>query len=102
MNAQAVLREDHGQVAVLTINRPGARNAIDAEAARALAALVAEIERDPAVQAAILIGVGDRAFCAGADLKELAGGSAPASAPRPRAASPVSCTPRARSCGSRR
>lgn len=77
MNTEAVLREDHGQVAVLTINRPGARNAIDAEAARALAALVAEIERDPAVHAAILTGAGERAFCAGADLKELAAGSAP-------------------------
>ena len=72
-----VLREDQGSVAVITINRPQARNAIDAEAARALAGLVVEVERDPSVHVAILTGAGEKAFCAGADLKELAGGSAP-------------------------
>jgi len=71
-----VLREDQGGVAVITINRPQARNAIDAEAARALAGLVVEVERDPSVHVAILTGAGGKAFCAGADLKELAGGSA--------------------------
>jgi len=72
-----VLRVDQGGVALVTINRPQARNAIDAQAARALAGLVAEIEADPSVQVAILTGAGEKAFCAGADLKELAGGSAP-------------------------
>ncbi|MBB3182104.1 enoyl-CoA hydratase-related protein [Variovorax sp. Sphag1AA] len=72
-----VLREDHDGVALITINRPQARNAINAEAALALAGIVADVERDPAVQVAILTGAGDKAFCAGADLKELASGSAP-------------------------
>ncbi len=72
-----VLREDRDGVALITINRPQARNAINAEAALALAGVVAEVERDPAVQVAILTGAGDKAFCAGADLKELASGSAP-------------------------
>ncbi len=72
-----VLREDHDGVALITINRPQARNAINAEAARALAGIVAEVERDASVRVAILTGAGDEAFCAGADLKELASGSAP-------------------------
>lgn len=72
-----VLREDHDGVALITINRPQARNAIDAEASLALAGIVARVERDASVQVAILTGAGDKAFCAGADLKELASGSAP-------------------------
>ncbi|MEJ8812977.1 enoyl-CoA hydratase-related protein [Variovorax ureilyticus] len=72
-----VLREHHDGVALITINRPQARNAINAEAALALAGIVAEVERDASVQVAILTGAGDKAFCAGADLKELASGSAP-------------------------
>ncbi|SEB18734.1 enoyl-CoA hydratase-related protein [Variovorax sp. YR216] len=38
---------------------------------------MAEVERDASVQVAILTGAGDKAFCAGADPKELASGSAP-------------------------
>ncbi|WP_076999821.1 enoyl-CoA hydratase-related protein [Variovorax sp. KK3] len=71
-----VRREDQAGVALITLDRPEARNAIDTEAAHALAALVHEVERDPAVLAVVLTGAGDKAFCAGADLKELAGGSA--------------------------
>lgn len=72
-----VLREGRDGVALITINRPRARNAINAEAALALAGIVAEVERDASVQVAILTGAGEKAFCAGADLKELASGSAP-------------------------
>lgn len=76
-DAAPVLRTDHGHVALLVINRPRARNAIDAAAARAMADMVAAVEADPAVRAAVLTGAGEQAFCAGADLKELAAGSAP-------------------------
>jgi enoyl-CoA hydratase/carnithine racemase len=73
----SVRREDHGGVAVVTLDRPQARNAIDAASARALAAHVRAIEDDPAIRVVVLTGAGEQAFCAGADLKELAAGSAP-------------------------
>lgn len=72
-----VTREDRNGVAVVTLRRPEARNAINAEAAAALARCVRDIEADPAIRAAILTGCGTQAFCAGADLKELAAGSRP-------------------------
>lgn len=75
--AASVRRTDHGHVALVVIDRPQARNAIDAAAARAMADVVAAIEADPAIRAAVLTGSGEQAFCAGADLKELAAGSAP-------------------------
>jgi len=75
--SRVVTREDHGPVAVVTIDRPEARNAVNAEAARALAAHVAAVEQDPRIRAVVLTGAGALAFCAGADLKELAAGSAP-------------------------
>lgn len=61
-------------VALVTINRPAARNAIDAEAAARLDAIVAEIEEDPNIWAAILTGAGTSVFCAGADLKAVSRG----------------------------
>lgn len=60
-------------VAVLTINRPRARNAVNVAVAQALSAHVQAIEADPEVRVAILTGAGQQAFCAGADLKEVAG-----------------------------
>lgn len=63
-----------GQIAVLILNRPSARNALNAELTVRLAEAVRVVERDPVVNVGILTGAGG-AFCAGADLKEvLAGG----------------------------
>jgi enoyl-CoA hydratase/carnithine racemase len=59
-------------VAVLTLNRPTVLNAIDRALAEALTRAIATLDRDPAVRAAVLTGAGERAFCAGADLKERA------------------------------
>ncbi|NIZ08106.1 enoyl-CoA hydratase/isomerase family protein [Pseudooceanicola sp. HF7] len=55
-------------IAVLTFNRPGARNAISPEVACRLADAFAEIAADPDLRAVILTGAGDRAFCSGGDL----------------------------------
>lgn len=55
-------------VAVLTLNRPDARNALSAELKDAFAAAVPAVARDPAVRAVILTGAGG-AFCAGGDLR---------------------------------
>ena len=59
-------------IALVTLNRPAARNAIDGAMTIALGRAVAGLERDAAVRAVVLTGAGDRAFCAGADLAVLA------------------------------
>ncbi len=69
-----VLRERRGRVEVVTINRPEARNAIDYETSAALADAFDDIETDGHVWAVVLTGAGDKAFCAGMDLKAFAGG----------------------------
>ena len=59
-------------VAVVTLNRPAARNALDAALRRRLHDAMTELDSDPEVRAIVLTGA-DPAFCAGLDLKELAG-----------------------------
>jgi enoyl-CoA hydratase len=58
------------RVAVLTLNRPDRRNALNAALRRVLRDAVRAIESDPGVDVVILTGA-DPAFCAGLDLKEL-------------------------------
>ena len=62
-----------GRIAVVTIDRPAARNAIDPETSRGLNEAFVAIEQDPEIWASVLTGAGD-VFCAGADLKALAAG----------------------------
>lgn len=61
--------ETHGAVAVLTIDRQQALNALNVEALRELRAHLAEVRDRGDLRAAVLTGAGERAFCAGADLK---------------------------------
>lgn len=63
--------EIEGAVAVITIDRPGARNALDAAALDALQDAVSRIETDDTIGAAVITGASG-AFCAGADLREMA------------------------------
>ena len=56
-------------VAVLTIDRPEALNALDTEALRELRAHLVEVRDRTDLRAAVLTGAGTKAFCAGADLK---------------------------------
>jgi enoyl-CoA hydratase len=58
-------------IAVITINRPDARNALGKGVREGLFAAWARFEEDPALRVAILTGAGDKAFCAGGDLKEM-------------------------------
>jgi enoyl-CoA hydratase len=69
--------ERRGTLTIVTIDRPEVRNAIDPETMAGLVAAFLEAERDPEVRAVILTGAGDRAFCAGMDLKAFAEGSVP-------------------------
>lgn len=66
------VRFDHrGDIAVITINRPEKRNAINTEVREGLFEAFERIGSDPDLRVAILTGAGDKAFCAGADLKEM-------------------------------
>ena len=70
-----ILYETKGAVARITINRPEAMNAFDLETASLMAERFEQFDRDPELRVAIVTGAGDKAFCAGADLKKMHGGS---------------------------
>ena len=59
-------------VARVTLNRPDVRNALSRTLITELGAALAAYESDPAARVIVLAGAGDRAFCAGADLKGVA------------------------------
>jgi enoyl-CoA hydratase len=58
-------------VAIVTLNRPHVLNALDVPAKERLGAIWQEIADDPAVRVAVLAGAGEKAFCAGSDIKEI-------------------------------
>jgi len=72
-----LVSEQHGAVRVLRLNRPEARNALNAELIGALGAALVAAETDPDVRCVILTGTGDRAFCAGMDLRSFAAEGSP-------------------------
>ncbi len=66
--ASVLLSEQDGAVLTLTLNRPEALNALNAELRRGLLAALKAASRDEGVRAVVLTGAG-RGFCAGADLR---------------------------------
>jgi enoyl-CoA hydratase len=66
-----LLIERHGPVAVLTLNRPQAMNALSQSLIRSLTAAIVALGRDETARVLVLTGAGERAFSAGLDLKEL-------------------------------
>ncbi len=58
-------------IAIITLNRPETHNALTQEVRDGLFAAWDRFERDPALRVGILTGSGDKAFCAGGDLKEM-------------------------------
>jgi methylglutaconyl-CoA hydratase len=69
---QPILTDRRGAVRILTLNRPGVRNALSADLRGALADALHEAADDEVTRAVVLTGAGD-AFCAGLDLRELEG-----------------------------
>ena len=67
----AVLVERSGNVLIITINRPEARNAINAAVSIGVGEALEEAQNDPGVRAVVITGAGDKSFCAGADLKAI-------------------------------
>ena len=70
----AVLTERHGHVLLVTLNRPAVRNAVNLAVTLGLGDALEEAEHDQGIWAVVLTGAGDKAFCAGADLKAVARG----------------------------
>ena len=70
--SDAVLFDARGDgIAVITLNRPETRNALSKDIRAGLYAAWHRFEKDPNMRVAILTGSGDKAFCAGGDLKEM-------------------------------
>jgi crotonobetainyl-CoA hydratase len=71
---RVVLTERRGHVLLVTLNRPEVRNAVNLAVTLALGDALEQAERDRGIWAVVLTGAGDKAFCAGADLKAVARG----------------------------
>ncbi len=67
-----VFREDHGNVAVVRIRRPRVLNALNSSVMAQVRAHFEAIQKDGAIEAAVLTGFGTKAFVSGADINELA------------------------------
>ena len=63
--------EDLGHVRLLTLNRPERRNALSRALIAALSEALMDADETDEVRVVVLTGTGDRAFCAGADLKDM-------------------------------
>ena len=72
MEFNNLLIETAAGVATLTVNRPQALNALNGEVLKELACALYQLEYDPGVKAIVLTGAGEKAFVAGADIKEMA------------------------------
>ncbi|WP_024793643.1 enoyl-CoA hydratase-related protein [Tomitella biformata] len=69
-----VIVERRGPVLVITINRPEARNAVNAAVAEGIGDALELAHTDPRIRAVVLTGAGVAAFCGGGDLKAMAAG----------------------------
>jgi enoyl-CoA hydratase len=63
-------------IAVITLNRPRSRNAIDSRITQLLHGFVRQVDEDPVIRVAVLTSSHETVFCAGADLREIAAGRA--------------------------
>jgi enoyl-CoA hydratase/carnithine racemase len=66
----AVDYEKEGSIAIFTLNRPEAMNSLNMETVRELHDAITDFRDDAALRVGIVTGAGDRAFCAGADIKD--------------------------------
>jgi enoyl-CoA hydratase len=80
-NEPVLVTERRGAVLILRLNRPEARNALNPELLTAIGLGMVEAENDPDVRAVVLTGTGDKAFCAGMDLRAFAEGGAVGGSP---------------------
>lgn len=84
---ETLLTSLEGGVARITLNRPDVRNALSRTMVTELEAALAAFEADAAARVIVLSGAGDKAFCAGADLKGVGDRGTPLEARESSAAS---------------
>jgi len=72
MEVKQILKEINEGVALVTVNRPDSLNALNSRLLGELECALQQIEQDESVQVVIITGAGDKAFVAGADIKEMA------------------------------
>ena len=75
-----VLFSKHGDVGIITIRRPKALNALNSKVFHEIKGYCEIIKNDPGIKAAVITGFGNKAFVAGADIKEMAGLTEPSQA----------------------
>ena len=75
--SQDVLFDIDGPVAVLTLNRPAKLNAVTPEMAQAITEAVRTCNDSDSIRCVVLTGAGERAFCAGSDIRDLDGYATP-------------------------
>ncbi|MFP3512327.1 enoyl-CoA hydratase [Peribacillus sp. SIMBA_075] len=73
MTSLVEISHDAKGIAIVTLNRPDAANALSTELLHCLFEGLDELKRESNLRTVILTGAGEKAFCAGADLKERAG-----------------------------
>lgn len=73
---ETLLVERRGRVAIVTINRPDKRNALNIKTREEGAAVLDQLQHDDEVRVVVITGAGDKAFIAGADIAEFAGRTA--------------------------
>src|SRR5258705_8867631 len=73
---ETLLLERRDRIAIITINRPDKRNALNIKTREEGAALLEELRNDTSVGVVVITGAGDKAFIAGADIAEFAGRTA--------------------------
>ncbi|WP_195971674.1 short-chain-enoyl-CoA hydratase [Clostridium thermobutyricum] len=71
MELKNVLLEKEGNLAIVTINRPKALNALNSETLKDLNTVIDNLEKDNNIYAVILTGAGEKSFVAGADISEM-------------------------------
>jgi enoyl-CoA hydratase len=71
MSYETLLVERDGAIATISVNRPKALNALNTQVFMDLAAAFAELADESSIRAIVLRGAGERAFVAGADIKEM-------------------------------
>ena len=71
MSFETILTEQRGAVTLITLNRPQSLNALNSQVLDELITAFAAYEADPSQRCAVLTGSGEKAFAAGADIKEM-------------------------------
>lgn len=71
MELENVILEKEGHLAIVTINRPKALNALNSQTLKDLDVVIDDLEKDNNIYAVILTGAGEKSFVAGADISEM-------------------------------